>query len=406
MENYAFFIGGTGARVLRSFVHLCASGAVQTDDKINIVMLDVDSENYACTEAKELYDIYCENYGKLNNRKILDVLKGTIVPAFRPNLVMPSGGAYVINPITDSNATLASISSGSARALKWFYTEEERNQSLKHGFFAHPNVGCLFFDGVRSALLPYANQIAGALNSDRDVRVALVGSMFGGTGAAGIPTVLRIIQDECCKIVSSDDKMKRLQFAGILVTPYFKFKDPSGTTDNLHIHHNVFFGNTRSALEYYSWNYREKFDRVYLVGQDILQLVSRNGEYVDGGNKQQNKPHVVELIAAMGIRHFLLDVSQFRASMNIYEMILKSNNRTNEPVFGWNTLEPELSAVGDMLRAQALMRMVIAPRVLGEILEKWPWYKTYFTDQSAIFEISLLLLLKITKILLDRLQTE
>ena len=380
MENYVFFIGGTGARVLRSFLHLCASGAVGTDGKINVVMLDVDSENYACTEAKELYDIYCAAYAKLSDLKVKD-LKGTTVSAFRPQLQMPSGGAAVINPITNSNATLDLAASGSKRALEWFYTEEERNQSLKHGFFAHPNIGCLFFDGVRSALLPHINNIAGSLNSDRDVRIAIVGSMFGGTGAAGIPTILRIIQDECRRQISSDDKMKRLHFSGVLVTPYFKFKDPSGGTGNLHIRHNVFFGNTRSALEYYDWNYKEKFERIYLVGQDSLQFVSPNGEYVDGGNKQRNKPHVVELIAAMGVRHFLLDASDFQGSMNIYEMILKSEGRDNEPIFGWNTLDPELSAIGDMLRTQTLMRMVIARRVFGGTLDKWPWYKTFRMDQ-------------------------
>ena len=377
MENYVFFIGGTGARVLRSFLHLCASGAVRLDSKINVVMLDVDSENYACTEAKELYDIYRETRGKLNDRKVQDVLKGAVVPAFYPQVEMPSAGAAVISPITNANATLDLAASGSKRALEWFYTEEERNQSLKHGFFAHPNIGCLFFDSVRDALLPHINNIAGTLNSDRDVRVAIVGSMFGGTGAAGIPTVLRILHDECQNLVSSDDKMKRLHFGGVLVTPYFKFKDPSGATGNLHIHHNVFFGNTRSALEYYDWNYKEKFERIYLAGQDILQFVSPNGEYVDGGNKQRNKPHIVELIGAMGVRNFLMDASDFRGSMNIYEMILKSEGRENEPIFGWNTLDAELSAIGDMLRTQTLMRMVIAPCVLGLVSDKWPWFKTF-----------------------------
>ena len=205
--------------------------------------------------------------------------------------------------------------------------------------------------------------------------------MFGGTGAAGIPMILRIIQDECRRQVSSAEKMRRLHFAGILVTPYFRFKDPSGATGNLHIHHDAFFGNTRSALEYYDWNYKEKFERIYLVGQDILQFVSQNGEYLDGGKAQRNKPHIVELIAAMGVRHFLLDAADFQGQMNIYEMILKSEGHDSNPIFGWNTLEPELSAVGDMLRAQALMRMVIAPRVFGHLAEKWPWYKTFNMDR-------------------------
>lgn len=152
MENYVFFIGGTGVRVLRSFLHLCASGAVLTDSKINILTLDVDSENFACTEAKELYDIYCENHNKLIDRTVQDVLRGAPVYAFRPALEMPSSGASVINPIIDAKSTLELAASGSNRALDWFYTREERNQTLKDGFYAHPNMGCLFFDGVRPSL--------------------------------------------------------------------------------------------------------------------------------------------------------------------------------------------------------------------------------------------------------------
>lgn len=41
MKNYVLFIGGTGARVYRSFLHLCAAGVVQSGT-ITTLLLDAD----------------------------------------------------------------------------------------------------------------------------------------------------------------------------------------------------------------------------------------------------------------------------------------------------------------------------------------------------------------------------
>ena len=55
--NYVFFIGGSGARAYKAFLHACAAGAIPMDE-IRVMLLDADSKNAACTECVELYRLY------------------------------------------------------------------------------------------------------------------------------------------------------------------------------------------------------------------------------------------------------------------------------------------------------------------------------------------------------------
>ena len=57
MKNYVLFIGGTGARIYRSFLHICAAG-VMREEEIQVLLLDADSKNKAVEDCQELYRLY------------------------------------------------------------------------------------------------------------------------------------------------------------------------------------------------------------------------------------------------------------------------------------------------------------------------------------------------------------
>ena len=59
MTTYVFFIGGTGARVLRSLTMLMASGAsINPGDKIVPIIIDYDLQNGDLEKAKDLLNRY------------------------------------------------------------------------------------------------------------------------------------------------------------------------------------------------------------------------------------------------------------------------------------------------------------------------------------------------------------
>ena len=368
---------------------------IRLQDPVQLMLLDADIDNCACNDALSLYKIYNTNYERLHKQDVLRALENKVFPAFGANLALPSNIVTPMSPKTN-NLDLATSGSGGSRALKWFYTEEERGQDLSNGFYAHPNIGCIYFQDLDAQLGAYAAQIRNAIAKGEDVRVVITGSMFGGTGAAGIPSVLKLIQRACQDSHLNDEQISQhLHFGGVLVTPYFKVAEPGENASNLHINSDVFYDNTQSALSYYGFRYARDFESIYLVGQTGLQLL--NPTYEDGGAKQENKPHVVELIAALGIKDFLQ--RQESTGLQVFPQILDIDARI--PVFSWDSLDPDLNGMADMLRTQAFLKAVFGqyvdnPRSFG----KPAWYKAFRMEKPGRKE-ELQSIMQYTDIFLD-----
>lgn len=380
MKYFAFFIGGTGARVLRSFLHISAAGMIRLEDSVRMMLLDADMDNGACNDAMALYGMYKTNYERVHIPEIKNILGPNGFQAFSGNLDLPN----IVTPMNPKTATLdlATAGGGGSKALKWFYTEEERGQNLSNGFYAHPNIGCIYFQDLGNQLDYYTRQIRASISKGEDVRVVIVGSMFGGTGAAGIPSVLKLIQRACMENNHMSEGMikQRLHLGSVLVTPYFKVADPGDGDSNLHINSDTFFNNTQSALNYYGFRYAEDFEKIYLVGQNGLQLV--NPSYEDGGAKQENKPHVVELIAALGIKDFLQETESTAFGLEVCPCILDLD--AHGPIFSWDTLDADLSGIADMVRAQTLLKVVFGPYVeRPRGLGRPGWYKAFHMDRPG-----------------------
>ena len=380
MKSYVFFIGGTGARTLTAFLHICASGMVRLDDTVRLMMMDADMSNGACARAQELYRLYCTNYDRFHTQDVKKALDGRDFPAFYTRLDMPP----IVTPMKPdaTNLDLLTAGGGNGKALRWLYTPEEINEDLSKGFYAHPNIGCVYFQDMGGNLDSCTKQIKSILTKE-DVRVVIVGSMFGGTGAAGIPSVLKMIQ-RACTDGQSDMMRQRLHFCGVLITPYFKIPDPSDA-DHIHIDSEKFYDNTQSALNYYRFRYEKDFESIYLVGQNELQLL--NNTYVDGGDKQENKPHVVELIAAAAIKDFLQKTDGTADGRKVFARIL--DMEAKKPELTWDNLDTDLSCLADMLRTQILLKAVFCPYVdkpHGLFGARYPWYRAFHMSEPGCAE--------------------
>lgn len=368
MKNYIFFIGGSGARVFKSFLHCCATG-INTENAI-VYQIDADTENYANKECDDLYKIYQDNqrlmkkFSKINADNC----------AFKAEITKGLDG--VVSPVTSDFRRLEMVTNDQ-RMLKWFYTEEERKQDLKHGFYARPNIGCLFFQGLKDEdFSECLEKIADDTGKGEDVNVVLVGSLFGGTGASGIPSILNRIVEQ----IEARERGK-IGYCGVFLTPYFQVGKLKGNQSIL-IDENDFCFNTVEALKYYkSYNSKERkhFDAIYLVGQHNLDRVSPN--YVDGGENQKNKGHIVELYAAMAITDYLKHRAMNEERKGIFGHIIEEKNI-------WNEGREELTPLADMVRTQVILSSLVFPRVEKEKANKSvvsvpQWYKVYDLQENA-----------------------
>lgn len=299
-NTYVFFVGGTGARVLRSLIMLLASGnRVKDGGAIIPIIIDYDVKNGDLLEAKSLLDCYCNLSEKGHYEQNEE--------GFFRQKVEVKDGSYAAIQYENSNKTFGdflSYAPMSNRGLESMQklleslfdnsddqTTAELNLDMSVGFKGNPNIGSVVFDDYfRNSAWKYDSLAAGINSGDK---IFVIGSIFGGTGSSGIPQLIKNFEK------TGSGAYQNVQNAikgACLVLPYFGVK-PSGESA---INSSIFNSKTKAALSYYNKELNDSLDEVYYIGcKDIGQY-----ENHQGGDEQKNNAHLVELLAAMSILDF------------------------------------------------------------------------------------------------------
>lgn len=309
MRNYMICVGGSGARVLRATVHMAACGMIPVDD-LEVVIIDPDKDTKTTSLAvQELKDY--QNLKKIySGNKILN----TAIHHFEQNTT----DSYIISPISDEIRTLkdvCGIEQEMEEVMHWFFKEEELDQDLRKGFYARPAIGAVFFSNFNNEeFVRLLDEIIDSLGSQEPVNILLAGSVFGGTGASGVPTILKLLAGRLEEEYAKGKNLTQYLHTGsVFILPYFSAKEAvnaAKTTDEISIRVGDFSGNTKEALRYYDVegyfgkftpdNFR-KLQNIYLVGQAEMDEVNK---YAVGSVEQKNKAHLVELYAALAAGDF------------------------------------------------------------------------------------------------------
>ncbi|MGZ5441225.1 MAG: hypothetical protein ACXW5U_08130 [Thermoanaerobaculia bacterium] len=316
--NTLICAGGSAQRVLTAVLQLCAAGL--GPDEIRILVVDPDGANGNGSDCRHLVDLYMqcrERFaGKLGpgidlfNTK-LDLLDDKSLPT----------GVKVWSPVTPRD-TLGSVinydnlSPKAAAAMTppdvahLFFTREEIEMPLDQGFKGHTSVGAAAMSLVaqRADEQPWkqiTDKIRQDVTSTRGSAVAVVGSVFGGTGASAIHPIVRFLR------ATPETNHDRLHIAAIAIAPYFRF-DPSTATAGTAATDSAakaewFPLRTRSAVDYYKHledNREFDFDAIFWVGDNSPTPV---GVYAEGGPNQRNPAHFVDLVAALAVLDYFQD---------------------------------------------------------------------------------------------------
>ena len=257
MGYYFISIGGSGAKTLESLTHLCVAGNMPDNGKLNVLAIDPDVGNGNLERSS----------AALNNYDIFQKLEvGNDTPLFRTkvSLIKP----FPWNP-TDHDKTLDDLMgyqtySGTPLGSLYevLYTRKERSTGLNEGFRGHPSIGAAVLakkyalrDKSSMQWTDFIEKVRQDIGSGNEIKIFLAGSVFGGTGAAGIPTISRLLRD------SLADYGTRVSIGGALILPYFNFIAPDDET-KLFARSENFLTNTKAAPKYYSqkdnvFNYME-----------------------------------------------------------------------------------------------------------------------------------------------------
>jgi len=322
---YIFAIGGTGARILESFTHMLAAGSDY--DKLKEwqfvpIIIDLDKNNGDLKTCTELMDKYraINKYVSPENENINyrffrypiktlkevtdhDKLSNDYILA--SNLTTNKNLDSLINYSTLGNTT---GTNGTRDLIDLLYTKDDKKMELDMGFKGKPHIGSVFFEQFsdlaenrEGALKVFIDQF----DKTKD-RIFIISSIFGGTGAAGFPWLVKFLRKDNKDI----QKLEGVKIAALSVQPYFSISSSSTSV----IDSNSFHTKTKSALKYYSKNLKNHLNTIYYIGDSESEIKVPNSE---GGSKQKNNASPIELIGASSIFHFLnTDDSEIPSKMN------------------------------------------------------------------------------------------
>ena len=300
IKNVLIGIGGTGSRVIESVVHLCAAGL--GPEKLHIFMIDPDQGNGNLTRTKTLIKKYTELRAKFQRTGNNNSFKTEIV-------IPPDDQPFIWSIFEERDFTLAKFINYDnvakerpeiADLANILFTEKELTTTLNEGFRGHPSIGAVVMADPPMDKYPFKMLWDGIESLGKnDLRVFIVGSIFGGTGAAGFPTLgsRQLIKFNDAMHASLGGENSRVLLGGALVLPYFSFSvdNTKNPGDSMFVTTSDFPIATKAALQYY--NDKELgFDQYYFIGDSLAQKV---GEFSIGSSTQENKPHYIEMVSAL-----------------------------------------------------------------------------------------------------------
>jgi len=320
---FVFGIGGTGARVIKSLTMLLASGIQPGDFEIVPILIDPHESLEELNNCNALLKLY----GSIHNQAYKDVTeeiksgyfftKLSSLASIAPETGIVDGfnmdGNYEVTFGQFLEKSNLPRESKTGDFLSLLYSQNENfSKSLSVGFKGNPNVGSVVLNTMKDTQFYKAFETAFGAKD----RIFIVSSIFGGTGAAGFPLLLKNLRQH------KNMNIRDAQIGAITVMPYFKLSDPNGDgTQASDIDSRNFLTKTKSALTYYIKNITNLNALYYIADPDEMSKAYKNNEL-----EQKDATHLIEFLSAYSIIHFANHNFNTR-TQEIFEYCLKSNER-------------------------------------------------------------------------------
>ena len=312
MRLFLFAIGGTGSRVLKSLLMLSAAGVRPLDENgkpvkdLEIVPVIIDphkaNEDLKRTEAllNDYRDIRRKLYGNEPNADGFFANRIVTLREIMSNTSVTLNDTFIFN--------LGAVENAKFREFIGYDTMNEANQALTSllfanyqlenkmniGFVGSPNIGSVALNEIKDS-----NEFKAFSNIFRQGdRIFFISSIFGGTGAAGFPIMVKNIRQAAnLEGIENRDALSRAPIGGLTVLPYFTLE---GNKHDQRIATSDFIVKTQSALYYYKNTLTGANDSnvnsIYYLGD---QVRSKPYLYDPGEHGQRNNAHLIELIGAL-----------------------------------------------------------------------------------------------------------
>jgi hypothetical protein len=414
-ENYLIAIGGTGSRCLEAIIHLAAAGLFQSP--LRVLIIDPDQNNGNSVKTQSLISTYHilhmahEPAEAERKRSIMGWEKLPPPKLFQASLNIRGAAAsaeqhatFWLNP-NPAQRRFGEVIQYDAqhedfkRFLDLFYEPNDLEMVLDVGYRGRTNVGAVALkqdlegtaDIAQGGLREFLERLNIALQTN-EARIFVMGSVFGGTGAAGLPTVPQLIDNLPADVIAKDNRA-RLRYGCAMMTPYFSF--PKGGSANSgpgtdSARHAVA---TQAALLHYA-HVPPGYQHVYFIGAPARPQT--NGSNSVGGQNQTNDPHYAEIVAALAAWQFfsLKQVGHDDRQLHFADTM----NDQQDAGVNWGTLPVNLeyTASRDEIKRALTVFTTLAyfyknflynSFINGQLYRDANWYKDNFGALSLDAEI-------------------
>jgi hypothetical protein len=319
---FIFGIGGTGSRVIKSLCFLLAAGADIKARQIIPIIVDPDRANGDMNRTVDILKYYQRIREKSHsgaskffnaqittlNELVAEKAQEKITsPDFRLELNGVQNEKFRdfidYNNLDNANKALTNL----------LFSEDNLESDMEVGFKGNPNIGSVVLNQFKDS----AEFKHFASNFEENDRIFIISSIFGGTGAAGFPLILKNIRNAGAD-VNNHVFLKNAKIGAITILPYFGVApDPASKIDKA-----TFVSKAKAALSYYGRNVsgNNSVNALYYIGDKDTKDYDNH----EGATNQRNDAHFVEVASALAIIDF----------MNLDDTTLQTENgRSLNPVY-------------------------------------------------------------------------
>lgn len=359
---YVFGIGGTGARVIRSLTMLLASGVKlgESIDTVIPVIIDPDRSNGDLTRTVTLLKTYKSlhdqlKFGRNSKSEFFKTSIDDLNTRFRMQV------ADVADKDFQSYIKYLNLDTRNKALVSLLFSKKNLEAHMDVGFKGNPNMGSVVLNNFSTEA---DNDLGSILESFQSGdKIFIISSIFGGTGAAGFPLLLKTLRQAQNSQLPSAALVANAPIGAITVLPYFGVQHDEDSEINM----DSFMSKTKAALSYYRDNLNT--DVLYYISDKL----SKSYDNHEGDSAQRNNAHFVEMVAALSIVDFCKNNVQHDGSKSFKE-------------FGFNEDKPAVSikTLADSTRAliaKPLISMFIFEKFYKEHLKN-TWENAWAKDFS------------------------
>lgn len=385
---FIFGIGGTGSRVIKSLTFLLGAGVRSLNNfEIIPIIIDPHKDNEDLKRTISILDNYqkiTDKIGtdagffqtKISTLQSLDSenkLSGTYSFNLKEVAHTKFKDYFSFNTLSDENKAFAELLFSGKSINANGKPIDLLDIPMDIGFVGNPNVGSVVLNQFKDSeeFKDFAN------NFNEGDRIFIISSIFGGTGAAGFPTVLKNIRNAVnIPGLAATGFLQNSAIGALTVMPYFNIEGD----ENSPIKRSDFIEKTKAALGYYQHNVNPQLNAMYYIGDAFNGKAYENDP---GNGGQKNMAHFVELAGALAIIDFMdfpAEHLQTNAGKPLNGVFKEFSIKEDQTILNFNHLNDITnSTLSRALTQFALLKKYFDEQLINSI-EKTAWS----TDEPKI----------------------